>query len=61
MSGLHKLTNFSTGPTFGKFGFAWGLNTRIWRVVLVYDTKSDNSRSNNARLMHTLCKHAYFI
>ena len=30
-------------------------------VVLVHDTRSNDSQSNDARFMHKLCKHAYFI
>ena len=30
-------------------------------VVLVHDTQSNDSRSNDAQFMHKLCKHGYFI
>ena len=32
--------------------------SRISQVVLVYNTRSNDSRSNNAWFMHKLCKHA---
>ena len=32
----------------------------LW-VVLVHDTRSNDSRCNDARFMHKLCKHGYFI
>ena len=41
----------------------WNVSERsnLFWVVLVHDTRSNNSRSNDARFIHRLCKHAYFI
>ena len=36
-------------------------NMPVPQVVLVHDTRSKDSRSNDPQLMHKLCKHAYFV
>ena len=43
-------------------GSSGGLSAlHVSGVVLVHDTLSNDSPSNDARFKHKLCKHAYFM
>ena len=59
---LEKLLKYSASAVIvvSYYPCAGSLLRTKW-VVLVQDTRSNDSWSNIAWLMHKLCKHAYFI